>query len=66
MLVLVNRKEENLPEGITLADYIASKGFSAREFIFILNEEVIVQDQTEGVILKENDRLEVLRFVGGG
>ncbi|MEW6663337.1 MAG: sulfur carrier protein ThiS [Bacillota bacterium] len=66
MLVVVNRQEENLPEGMSLAEYIGSKGLEPNEFIFILNEFVVERDQVERIILKENDRLEVLRFVGGG
>ncbi|MBS3976143.1 MAG: sulfur carrier protein ThiS [Syntrophomonadaceae bacterium] len=66
MLVVVNRREENLPEGMSLAEFIGSKGLEPGEFIFILNEFVIEREQVGSIILKENDRLEVLRFVGGG
>jgi len=66
MQVVVNQRAEDLAEGVSLAEYIGSKGLAPGEFVFILNDYVVERDQVQGIILKENDRLEVLRFVGGG
>jgi len=66
MNIEVNRRKENVAEGISLTEFIVSKGLEPGGYIFILNESLVEREQIGSIILKENDRLEVLRFVGGG
>lgn len=66
MLITVNGREEQIAQGSTLAEYIRSKDLAPGEFIYILNDLLIKRDRLEGAALKERDRLEVLKFVGGG
>ncbi len=66
MLVVVNGREERLPEDLSLMDFIQSKGLAPESFVFMLNDRVLKWDELNGIILQENDRLEILRFVGGG
>jgi thiamine biosynthesis protein ThiS len=66
MLIIVNGREEQIAQGSALAEYIRSKDLASGEFIYILNEMLIERERLENTILKERDRLEVLKFVGGG
>lgn len=64
--VFVNGKEEHLEEGVTLAGFVASKTLSPETIIVEYNYCVVKKEEWIGIVLKENDRLEILRFVGGG
>jgi len=64
--VVLNNKKVDMPEGVTVADLIAQKGLNPDTVIIELNGELAKKDTWPGLVLKENDRLEILRFVGGG
>ena len=66
MLVLLNGRESDLPEGMTVADLIAQKNLHPGTLLVELNGELVKQDAWPDIVLKEEDRLEILRFVGGG
>jgi len=66
MKIILNGKEDFLPEGITLAELISLKGLSPGTVIVEYNYEVVKAEAWADIILKDNDRLEILRFVGGG
>lgn len=66
MLVLLNGRESDLPEGMTVADLIAQKNLRPGTLLVELNGELVKQDAWPDIVLKEEDRLEILRFVGGG
>lgn len=64
--MIVNGREEILAEGLPLRDFIHSKGLVPEAYVFMLNDRVLARDELDRIFLKENDRLEILRFVGGG
>jgi len=66
MIIILNGKEEQVPKEITLYDFLKSKDADFDEIVVELNESVLETENYNKTILKENDRLEVLRFVGGG
>ncbi|MBE3588190.1 MAG: sulfur carrier protein ThiS [Thermoanaerobacteraceae bacterium] len=66
MLVVINGKENELPEGITLADLLVRRKLKPDTVILEYNGELLPKEAWPGIVLKENDRLEILRFVGGG
>jgi sulfur carrier protein len=66
MIIILNGKAEEVPKEITLNDFLKSKDADFDEIVVELNESVIETESYNKTILKENDRLEVLRFVGGG
>jgi len=66
LLVLLNGRESDLPEGMTVADLIAQKNLRPGTLLVELNGELVKQDAWPDIVLKEEDRLEILRFVGGG
>ncbi|MHB1127675.1 MAG: sulfur carrier protein ThiS [Bacillota bacterium] len=66
MLVTVNGAEEVLEEGISLLDYVQLKGLIPETLVFLLNDQVLERQAVGTIMLKDKDRLEILRYVGGG
>ena len=66
MKITVNGKKEIIEEGATVAGLIALKGLKPDTVIVEYNHDLIKKDDWSNIALKENDRLEILRFVGGG
>ena len=66
MTIILNGKEESIGAGMTVAELIVVKGLDPATVIVEYNYELVPQETWAGIVLKENDRLEILRFVGGG
>ncbi len=65
MQIVVNgEKEIGLP--CTIAELVARKGLAPGALVVELNQKIVKQEQWQAIQLKENDRLELLSFVGGG
>ncbi|MEE3328746.1 MAG: sulfur carrier protein ThiS [Myxococcota bacterium] len=64
--VQVNGEERPLPEGCTIQHLLEILGIGDRRVAVALNQDVIPQSGRAGVILKANDRIEILEAVGGG
>ncbi len=65
MEIVVNGDKECGPS-CTIAELVARKGLAAGALVVELNQQIIKQEQWPTIQLKENDRLELLSFVGGG
>lgn len=66
MLVVLNGRKADLPEGITVMELLAQRKLDPDTVIIEYNGELVKKDTWSDIVLKENDRLEILRFVGGG
>lgn len=66
MLVVLNGRKTDLPAGITVAGLIEKKNLNPDTVIVERNGELLKRDSWPGTVLQEGDRLELLRFVGGG
>ncbi len=66
MKITVNGEELDLKEESKLIDFLNSKELELDKLVIEYNENVIKAEEWERITLKENDNLEVLRFVGGG
>jgi sulfur carrier protein len=64
--VIVNGKNETVPEKTTLLSYVKSKDLDPNTVVVEHNAVIIATGDLSAVVLKENDQLEILRFVGGG
>lgn len=65
MNIYVNGKQERT-EPCTLAQLIALKKLDAGALVVELNQQIIKQEFWSTTELQEEDRLEMLSFVGGG
>lgn len=64
--ITVNGKKEKIEKDISLLRFLQQKGIDLDTVVVEYNYEVVKKEEWDGIILKENDNLEVLRFVGGG
>ena len=66
MRVHVNGKPMTLPEEATVRDLLASLDLLEIRAAVEVNKELVVKTEWETAKLKENDRVEIVTFVGGG
>ena len=64
--ILLNGKKENILKPTTIKDFIQAKGWEPDRIVVEINLEILSKDAWAEVILKENDHVEILGFVGGG
>ena len=62
----VNGEIFEFREGMTVSNLIAEMGFSEAMVAVELNIDILPRDSFSSTVLKENDCIEVVRFVGGG
>ena len=66
MGIIFNGKGIDVPLGISLRDFLRIRGIKLNAAIAELNRKVLKTEELISVVLKENDVLEVLSFMGGG
>jgi thiamine biosynthesis protein ThiS len=64
--VQVNGKEQELTDGASLADLVAQLSLPPERIAIELNRSVARRQEWATTILKDDDRVEVVHFVGGG
>lgn len=64
--LLINGKEESLLSEMTLAELISQRGLNPKSIIVEYNFELVTEENWSQIKLHESDRIEILRFVGGG
>ncbi|EDP6895343.1 sulfur carrier protein ThiS [Campylobacter lari] len=63
--MIINGQKLELKE-LRFKDYVREKQLKIEFIALELNGEIIPRDQFENLILKENDKVEIVTFVGGG
>ncbi len=66
MKIVLNGKEETLLKPMTIRELIEAKGSEPDRIVVELNLEIIGKEAWSGVVLKNGDKMEILRFIGGG
>lgn len=66
MIVIINGETREVTQGSTLYDVIHLLGVQERVMAAAVNMEIVKQDQWEKAVLHDQDRIELLDFVGGG
>ncbi len=66
MKIVLNGKEESLQQPRTIKEFIAVRKWDSATVVVELNSEIIDQGHWTDIVLRDGDRLEILRFVGGG
>jgi sulfur carrier protein len=66
VVVTVNGKEESLPGGISIADYLVSRELKDRLVVVELNGNIIKRTDFSSVTINAGDEIEIVHFVGGG
>ncbi|EAH9023006.1 sulfur carrier protein ThiS [Campylobacter jejuni] len=63
--MIINGQKLELKE-FKFMDFIKEKGLKIELIALELNGEIIPKSEFENLILKENDKAEIVSFVGGG
>jgi sulfur carrier protein len=66
MHIIVNGESAEIPEGMSLLDFIASRGLDPRTVVAELNLDIVPAEAFAQTRLNPDDSLELLHFVGGG
>ena len=66
MKVFVNGDEKEFGSGISLAGLITQLDLPAQRIAIELNREVVRRSDWGSTMLKDEDRIEIVHFVGGG
>ena len=66
MNITVNGNKEEIIRQTSLLDLLASKKIHPGKVVVELNTTIIEKHILADTIIQENDRIEILRFVGGG
>ncbi|OPY18748.1 MAG: Sulfur carrier protein ThiS [Syntrophus sp. PtaB.Bin075] len=67
MRVRINGREEALPDSVTtLQELVRDRGLVPEYIVIEVNLQVIFRDDWPKVSLRDEDRIEIVSFVGGG
>ncbi|MEE8589502.1 MAG: sulfur carrier protein ThiS [Sulfurimonadaceae bacterium] len=66
MIIIVNGNERTIEEGVTLLELLKKLDLEGKVMAAAVNMEIVKQDQWDTHKLVDNDKLELLDFVGGG
>jgi sulfur carrier protein len=66
MNIRINGKDETLKSPSTVEALVSEKGLSADRIVIEHNRRIVPQEEWPGIMLRENDSIEIVSFVGGG
>lgn len=66
MIIKINGKVQTIEKKINLLEFIKSMGLSCDRVVTEHNSRIVPMEEREGIVLEENDNLEIVSFVGGG
>jgi thiamine biosynthesis protein ThiS len=66
MTIRVNGTTEEARGGMTVAEYLASRGLDATAVAVEVNRAIVKRDAFGSTTFVEGDTVEILHFVGGG
>lgn len=65
-MIRLNGKEVDNENGMYLHKLLIGEGYSLKRVAVELNGNIIPKSQYNQIIIKDNDSLEIVSFVGGG
>jgi sulfur carrier protein len=67
MNLLVNGKETNITDGLTVSKLLVWENVKMPNMVSVeLNGQILRRSEFEETLLKDNDKVEFLYFMGGG
>ena len=67
MKIVVNGQETNLTDGLTVSQLLVEQKVKMPDMVSVeLNVQILRRTEFENTILKEDDKVEFLYFMGGG
>ncbi len=65
-MITINGKNIFLEDGYILAEYLKKKEYPIQHIAVEINGNIIPKSKYDTTILKDNDIIEIVSFVGGG
>lgn len=65
-MIKVNGKIKEYENSITIESLILQEGYKKDIVVVEVNEKIIKKNEYETYMLKDGDKVEILKFVGGG
>lgn len=66
MNIRINGKVEAFTGPSTIEVLVSDKGLSADRIVVEHNNRIVSKEDWPGIVLRENDSVEIVSFVGGG
>ncbi len=66
MRIILNGEEKILAAPVTVAELLAGLGLGERRVAVEVNRQIVPRSQHGEYLIKDNDRIEVVRAIGGG
>jgi len=66
MTLTINGKIMDLPDGMTITQFLEEKNLRPRSVVVELNRVIIERDKYAETVLNDKDEVEIMRFIGGG
>jgi|TARA_B100001142_G_scaffold174539_1_gene174170 thiamine biosynthesis protein ThiS len=64
--IKVNGKITSIPDNLSLLNYTKKLKISLNKVAIELNYEIIDKKKLNNIIIKKNDKIEIVHFIGGG
>jgi len=64
--IKINGIEKEIPQNTTIKDLLFSLNVLDKTMAVAVNMKIVKKDDWDKFVLKENDKVEALNFVGGG
>lgn len=64
--ITLNGEQRDIRDGSTVNDILSIIGAEKQRVAVVVNENIIYPEKRGGMVLRENDQVEVLAFVEGG
>lgn len=62
----INGVQKECPTNLTVSEMLVQEGFVKERVAVELNAEIVAKDVYDTTVLKEDDVIEVVSFMGGG
>lgn len=66
MRVYINGKLVQVEDGLNLAQLVRQRGLEPETIIIEFNEQIVPHETWADIDVSDSDKIEILRFVGGG
>jgi sulfur carrier protein len=66
LTVTINGVERQVPDGSTVGDFLADRGYKVTMVIVERNGEIVLRDDCAGTRFASGDQIEIIHAVGGG
>ena len=64
--IKVNGKFKSIPYNYKISDLVKELKIPLKKVAIELNQEIMDKKRTSNIILKKNDKVEIVHFIGGG